>query len=148
MGPPGSTTSSDVWSWIRTCALGARGIPNARAEAGGPTTGPGAAAPNRAKLAGPTGGARASDGIHLSVTRGRNAATQPDRIESEKPTGRKNAAAVYAEVNLDGSAMAPRRGGDHAPVSIELGRNCRQNRANDGGKGRKADGARAMANHE
>src|SRR5262245_24694811 len=44
--------------------------------------------------------------------------------------------------------MAPGRGGDHAPVSIELGRNCRQNRANDGGKGRKADGARAMANHE
>ena len=93
-------------------------------------------------------GARSGDSIDLSLPRARNAATQRDRIESEKPAGRKNAAAVDTEANLDGSTMAPGRGGDHAPISIKLGRNCWRSRANNCGNARQADAARMMSNHE
>jgi hypothetical protein len=94
------------------------------------------------------GGARSGHGVYLSLPRARNAATQPDRVESEKPAGRKNPAAVDTEANLDGSTMAPGRGGDHAPISIKLGRNCWWSRANDCGSARQADAARMMADHE
>ena len=104
----------------------ANGAPNARAETREgprpaqvppPRTGPNCPAP--------MGGAGPRHGVQLGSPRGRNAAAQPDWVKRERSAGRENAAAVYSEANLDGSAMAAGRGGDHAPVSIELAALCR-----------------------
>ena len=104
--------------------LGATGAPNAGTETGGPATRPRPAAPNRAEPSGPMGDARASHCRHLDLTRAGNAAAYLDRIDSEKSISRMNAAAVYAESNRYGSAVAAGSHGDHAPASIGLGRNC------------------------
>jgi hypothetical protein len=129
------------------CALGANGAPNARAETGGPATGPGSTAPKWAEPSAPMGGAGPRHGVHLGSPRGRNAAAQPDWVKRERSAGRKNAAVAYSKADLDGSAMAAGSGGDHAPVSIELGRTCRRRRTRDCGSGRQDDGARTIANH-
>ena len=136
-GPSSEQTSRTMAEQgIRKCALGTNGVPNARAESGGPATGPCAAGPKWAEPSDPVGGARTSHGIHLGMPRSRNAAVQPDRVKGERSAGRKNAAAVYSKANLDGSAMAAGSGGDHAPVSIDLGRNCWRGRTRDCGSGR------------
>jgi hypothetical protein len=123
------------------------GAPDARAEAGGSTTGPSAAAPKLLELSGPMGGARTSHYIHLAGPRSGNTAAQPNRVKREKSTGSINSAIAYSEVNVDGSAMAARGLGDHAPVSIELGRNCGRSGPDDCTCSRQSDGAHAIANH-
>jgi len=123
VGP--STAGSDLSS-------GAHGAPNARAETRWPATGPSPAAPKRAEASAPLSGARPGHGIYLGTPRSRNVAAQPDWVKREKSTGRINAAAVYAEANLDGTAMAASRGGDHAPVSVELARRSGRDRTDDG----------------
>ena len=131
----------------RKCALGAVGAPNARAETGGPATRPSPAAPKPPEPSGPMGGARASHCIHPDMPRGGNAAAQLNRVKSERSTRRMNSAAVYSEANLDVSAMAAGSHGDHAPVSIELGRNCGRSGTDDCGSGRQSEGAHTIANH-
>ena len=112
---------------------GTHGAPNARAETRWPATGPSPTAPQRAEASAPLSGARSGHGIYLGAPRSRNAAAQPDRVKREKSAGRINAAAVYAEANLDGAAMAASRGGDHAPVSVELARRSWRDRTDDCG---------------
>lgn len=131
----------------RKRALGGIGAPNARAETGGPATGPSPAAPNRPEPSGPVGAARASHCIHPDIPRGGNAAAQLNRVKSERSTGRINSAAVYSEADVDVSAMAAGSLGDHAPVSIELGRNCGRSGTNDCGSDRQNDAAHTIASH-
>jgi hypothetical protein len=60
---------------------------------------------------------------------------------------RKNLATAYSNVNRDFSAMAAGSHGDHAPISIELGRNCRPSRTDDCESHRESEGAHTIANH-
>src|SRR6185295_4978426 len=91
---------------IEQCALGANGAPNARAETGGPGTGPGPAAPKPFEPPDPMSDARASHCLHLDLPRGGHAAAQLNRIRSERSTGGINSTAAYSEANRDLSAMA------------------------------------------
>lgn len=133
--------------WIRECASGAIGAPNARAETGRPATRPSPAAPNPTEPSGPMGDARASHRFQLDMPRCGHATAQLNRVKSERSTGRMNSAAVYAHPNRDGSAMAAGRHGGHAPVSVELGRNCGRSGIDDCGSGRQSEGAHMIANH-
>jgi hypothetical protein len=108
-------------------ASGANGVPNTRADTGGPGTGPSPAAPKPTEASGPIGTARASHGIHPDLPRGGNAPDQLNRVMSERgsergSTSRINSAPAYSNVNRDFSAMAAGGHGEHAPVSVEVGR--------------------------
>jgi hypothetical protein len=53
----------------------------------------------------------------------------------------------YSEADRDFSAMAAGGHGDHAPVSVELSRNCGRCERDDCESGRKSEGAHTIANH-
>ena len=53
--------------------------------------------------------------------------------KQQRSTRRMNSAAIYSEANLDVSAMAVGSLSDHAPVSIELARNCGRSGTDDCG---------------
>ena len=132
--------------------LGASGVPNARTDAGGPGTRPCSATPKPIELSGPIGTARASHCIHADLPRGGNAPHQLNRVMSESgseraSTSRINSATAYSNVNRDFSAMAAGSNGDHAPVSIELGRICGRDGTDDCEDGRQSEGAPTIANH-
>src|SRR5262249_23097005 len=96
--------------------------------------------------------ARASHCIHPDLPRSGDAPDQLNRVSSEarskrRPTSRINSAPAYSNVNRNCSAMAARGHGDHAPVSIKLGRNCRR-ATNDCESHRQSEGAHTIANHE
>ena len=109
----------------------ANGGPNARADAGGPNTGPRSAAPKPIEPSGPLGAARASHCIHPDLPHGGDTPDQLNWVMSESGSERAsasriNSATAYSNVDGDFSAMAAGSHGDHAPVSIELGRICRR----------------------
>jgi hypothetical protein len=58
-----------------------------------------------------------------------------------------NSATAYSNVDGDFSAMAAGSHGDHAPVSVELSRNCGRWETNDCESGRESEGADTIANH-
>ena len=145
MGPHSCCLQADVATCVGV--LGAIGVPNPRAEAGGPATGPGPATSRPPEPSDPICGARASHCIHPHMPRRRNAAAQLNGVKSERSTSRINSATVYAEADVDGSAMAASSVDCHAPVSIELGGNCWRSRANDCPSGQQDNGAHAIANH-
>src|SRR6476646_5439713 len=96
---------------------------------------------------------RASHCLHLDLPRGGNAAAQLNRVMSESgseraSTSRINSATAYSNVNRDFSAMAAGSHGDHAPVSVELGRNCGRSGTEDCESHRQSEGAHTTANHE
>ena len=131
----------------RRNGLDRNGGPLARAETGGPGTGPRPAAPRPTEPSDPIGGARASHCIHPDLPRGGNAAVQLNRVASERSTSRMNSAAAYSKANVDFSAMAAGRHGDHEPVSVELGRICGRSGTDDCESGRHSEGAHTNANH-
>src|SRR6476620_1914666 len=124
-------------------APGANGAPNARADTGGPGTGPCSATPKPIEPSGPIGTARASHCIHPDLPRGGNVPHQLNRVKNESrsegaPTGRINSATAYSDVNRDFSAMAAGSHGDHGPVSVELGGNCGRSGTDDRESGRES----------
>jgi hypothetical protein len=135
-------------------ASGANSVPNTRADTRGPGTGPTPAAPKPTEPSGPIGTARASDCIHPDLPRGGNAPDQLNRVMSERgsergSTSRINSATAYSNVNRDASTMAAGSHGDHAPISIELGRSCRPSGTDDCESHRESEGAHnTIANHE
>ena len=131
----------------RRNGLDRNGGPLARAETGGPGTGPRPAAPRPTEPSGPIGGARPSHCIHPDLPRGGNAAVQLNWVASERATSRMNSAAAYSKANVDFSAMAAGRHGDHEPVSVELGRICGRSGTDDCESGRQSEGAHTNANH-
>src|SRR4029077_12910523 len=62
-------------------------------------------------------------------------------------TSRINSAVAYPKANRDFSAMATGSHGDHAPVSVELGRKCGRSGTDDCESGRQSEGAHTIANH-
>jgi len=58
-----------------------------------------------------------------------------------------NSATAYSNVDRDFSAMAAGSHGDHAPVSVELRRNCRLNETNDCEAGAESEDAHLVVNH-
>jgi hypothetical protein len=132
---------------IEQCALGANGAPNARAETGGPGTGPRPAAPKPIEPPDPMSDPRASHCLHLYLPRGGNAAAQLNRVRSERSTGRINSTAAYSKAYRDLSAMAAGSHSHHAPVSVELGRICGRDGTDDCEDGRQSEGAPTIANH-
>ena len=131
----------------RRNGLDRNGGPHARAETGGPATGPRPAAPRRTEPSGPIGDARPSHCIHPDLPRGGNAAVQLNRVASERSTSRMNSAAAYSKANVDFSAMAAGGHGDHEPVSVELRRICGRSGTDDCESGRQSEGAHTIANH-
>ena len=131
----------------RRNGLDRNGGPLARAETGGPGTGPRPAAPRPTEPSDPIGGARASHCIHPDLPRGGNAAVHLNWVASERSTSRMNSAAAYSKANVDFSAMAAGRHGDHEPVSVELGRICGRSGTDDCESGRHSEGAHTNANH-
>src|SRR5215831_8851814 len=134
-------------------ALRTNGVPNARANTGRPGTGPSSAAPKTIEPSGPIGNTRASHCIHPDLARGGNPPHQLKRVMSESGSkrgsaSRKNSAAAYSDVNRNCSAMAAGSHGDHAPATIELGRNCRRSGKDDCESARQSEGAHTIANHE
>jgi hypothetical protein len=93
------------------------------------------------------GDARASHRIQSRLPRGGNAAAQLNPVQSERPTSRINPAAAYTKADRDSSAMAVGGHGDHAPSSVELGRNRRRSGTDDCQGGRQSEGAQTIANH-
>ncbi len=91
--------------------------------------------------------ARAGYGFQRDTPRSRYAAAQADRVERERSTGRMNPAAGYSHADRDHSAMAAGRHGGHAPVAIELGRDCGRSGPDECGSGRQSEGAPTIANH-
>jgi hypothetical protein len=128
-------------------ALGANGAPNARAETGGTGTGPRSAAPRPTEPSDPLGDAGASHCINPDLPRGGNAAGQLNPVKNERSTSRINSAAAYPKANRNLSAMAAGRHGDHAPASVELGRNCGRSGTDDCESGQQSEGAHTIANH-
>jgi hypothetical protein len=131
----------------RKRALRAIGVPNARAETGGPGTGPNPAAPKPVEPSIPMGSARASHRIHPGLTRGGNAAAQLNWVSRKRSTRRMNSAAIYSEANLDVAAVAMGSFSDHAPASIELARNCGRSGTDDCESRRQSEGAHTIVNH-
>jgi hypothetical protein len=130
----------------------ANGAPNARANTGGAGTCPCSATPKQIEPSGPIGNARASHCIHPHLTRGGNAPHQLNQVMSENGSegasaSRINSATAYSNVNRDFSAMAAGSHGDQAPVSVELGRNCRRNETDDCESGRESEGPNMIGNH-
>jgi hypothetical protein len=138
---------SNASQCVKKCALGANGTPNARAETGRPSTGPRPAALKPTEPPGPIGATRASHCIHPDLPRSGDAAGQLNRTKNELSTSRINSPAAYSEANRDFSAMAAGSHGDHAPVSIELGRNCGRSGTHDCESGRQSEGTHTIANH-
>jgi hypothetical protein len=128
------------------CELGANGAPNARADTGRPGTGPRTAPLKPIKPSGPLGDAWASHRIHADLPGRGNAADQLNLVASETSPGRKNSAVVYSKANGDFSAMAAGGHGDHVPVSVKLGRNCRRSETDDCESGRESEGAHTVGN--
>jgi hypothetical protein len=62
-------------------------------------------------------------------------------------TSRINSAMAYSNVNGDLSAMAIGGHGEHAPGSVELGRNCRRNETEDCEGSRESEVANTIGNH-
>jgi hypothetical protein len=93
------------------------------------------------------GGARARHRIHPCLSRGGNATNQLNRAENELSSSRKNAAAAYSETNVDSSAMATGRHGDHAPVPVELGRKRGWSATEESESGQQREGADTIADH-
>jgi len=93
------------------------------------------------------GDARASHCIYPDLPRGGNAAAQLNAVKSERSTSGKNSAAAYAKANRYFSAMAVGRHGEHAPISVELGRNCGRSGIENCESGRQSEGAHTIANH-
>ena len=131
----------------RRNGLDRNGGPHARAETGGPGTGPRPAAPRPTEPSGPIGGARPSHCIHPDLPRGGNVAAHLNRVASERATSRMNSAAAYSKTNVDFSAMAAGGHGDHEPVSVELRRICGRSGTDDCESGRHSEGAHTNANH-
>jgi hypothetical protein len=134
-------------------ALRTNGVPNARANTGRPGTGPSPAAPKTTEPSGPIGNTRASHCIHPDLARGGNSPHQLNRVMSESGSkrgsaSRINSAAAYSDANRNCSAMAAGSHGDHAPTTIELGRNCRRSGTDDCESARQSEGAHTIANHE
>jgi hypothetical protein len=133
-------------------ALGTTGTPNARADAGGPSTLPRPAAPKPIEPSGPVGAARASHCIHPDLPGGGNAPDQLNRVMSENGSERAsasriNSATAYSNIDRDFSAMAAGSHGDHAPISVELSRNCGRRETDNCQSGRQSEGAHTIANH-
>jgi len=129
------------------------GVPNARANTGRPGTGPSPAAPKTTEPSGPIGNTRASHCIHPDLARGGNSPHQLNRVMSESGSkrgsaSRINSVAAYSDANRNCSAMAAGSHGDHAPTTIELGRNCRRSGKDDCESARQSEGAHTIANHE
>ena len=93
------------------------------------------------------GDARASHCIHPDLPRGGNAAAQLNRVRNESSTSGINSAVAYPEAYRDFSAMATGSYGDHAPVSVELGRKCGRSGTDDCESGPQREGAHTIANH-
>src|SRR5262249_30943395 len=134
-------------------ALRTNGVPNARANTGRPGTGPSPAAPKTTEPSGPIGNTRASHCIYPDLARGGNSPHQLNRVMSESGSkrgsaSRINSAAAYSDANRNCSAMAAGSHGDHAPTTIELGRNCRRSGTDDCESARQSEGANTIANHE
>jgi len=137
----------DASQYVKKCALGSNCAPNARAETGGAGTGPRPATPKPTEPSGPMGDARAGHCIHPDLSRGGNAAAQLNRVRNKRSTSRINSAVAYPKANRDFSAMATGSHGDHAPVSVELGRNCGRSGIENCESGRQSEGAHTIANH-
>ena len=129
------------------CALGSDGAPNARAETGGPGTGPRPAAPKPIEPPDPMSDPRASHCSHPDLARAGNTPAQLNRVKGERSTSGINLAAAYSHTNRDFSAMAARSHGDHAPFSVELDRICRPDGPDDCEDGRQSEDAPTMSNH-
>ena len=133
-------------------ASGANGAPNTRADTGGSGSGPCPATPKPIEPSGPLGAARASHCIHPDLPGGGNAPDQLNWVMSENGSERAsasriNSATAYSNVDRDFSAMAAGSHGDHAPVSVELRRNCRLNETNDCEAGAESEDAHLVVNH-
>src|SRR5262249_40187144 len=90
--------------------------------------------------------------IHPHLPRSGDAPDQLNRVMREssserRPTSRKNAATAYSNVNSNCSAVAARSHGDHAPVSVKLGRNSGRNGRDDCENGRQSEGIRTVGKH-
>jgi hypothetical protein len=94
------------------------------------------------------GAARAGHCIHPDLPGGENAADQLNLVASKTSTSRKNSAVAYSEANRDSSAMAAGSHGEHAPVSVELGRRYGRSATDDYECGRQSEGAHTIASHE
>jgi hypothetical protein len=92
------------------------------------------------------GDTRTSHRGHPDLPRGRNATSQPNGVKNERSTSGIDSAAAYSKTNRDSSAMAARRHCDHAPVSVERGRNCGRSGTDDCESG-ESEGAHTNANH-
>jgi len=133
-------------------ALRTNGVPNARANTGRPGTGPSPAAPKTIEPSGPIGNTRASHCIHPDLARGGNSPHQLNRVMSESGSkrgsaSRINSAAAYSDANRNCSAMAAGSHGDHAPVSVKLGRNCGRSRTDDCKNGRQSENPLKIGDH-
>ncbi len=111
------------------------------------------AAPKTTEPSGPIGNTRASHCIHPDLARGGNSPHQLNPVMSESGSkrgsaSRINSAAAYSDANRNCSAMAAGSHGDHAPTTIELGRNCRRSGTDDCESARQSEGAHTIANHE
>jgi len=124
----------------------ANSIPNAGADTGRSTTGPGPAALDSIKLA----VSRAMRGPATALIR---TCLRSRRNQSTKSLGQQD---VHLSNKLvhglsqgrwDSSAMVAGSHGHHVPVSIELGRNCRRSAA-DCESGKKSKGANTIGAHE
>jgi hypothetical protein len=54
---------------------------------------------------------------------------------------------TYAKANWDSSAVTAGSHGEHAPVSVELCRNCRRSETDDCESGSEKEGAHTIASH-
>jgi hypothetical protein len=69
-------------------------------------------------------------------------------MTGETSTSRVHSTTAYSEADRDAPTMAAGSHRDHAPVPIELGRNCGQSGTEDWESHRQSEGAHTIANHE
>jgi hypothetical protein len=69
-------------------------------------------------------------------------------MASETSASRVHATTAYSEADRNAPAMAAGSHGQHAPISIKLGRHCRQRGTDDCESHRQSKGAHTIANHD
>jgi hypothetical protein len=93
------------------------------------------------------GETRPSHCIHPDLPRGGNAAAQLNGVKSKRSTSGINSAVAYPKADRDFPAMTASSNCDHAPFSVELGRNCGRSGTDDCESDPQSEGAQSIANH-
>ena len=139
----------------RLLALSSRadGAPNARTDTGWSSTGPRPGAPKLIEPSSSLGAAWSSYRINSHLPRSGNATNQLNGVSSEtrskrRPTSRINSAMAYSNLNRDCPAVTARSHGDHAPVSVKLGRNSGRSGTDDCESHRHSERAQTIPDHE